>query len=267
MAFFPSLTYLIVFIFGLILGSFFNVLIHRIPKSIQSSKKESLFSAISFPKSYCPKCKKGLFVAHNIPVFSWLFLLGKCYFCKAKISIRYPLVELLSGFIFLFCFWQYGVTTEFFLWVLFFSILLILFFIDLETFLLPDFLTMPLMLIGVFKSLLYSDQIDPINSVVGVLVGFFALFITNAIYKLWRGVDGFGFGDFKLLAGLGAWFGAALIFPIIVLGALVALLSVGLLSCVGRRLNLQTMIPFGPALITAAIIVYFNPDILSIINL
>ena len=267
MTFPPSLTYLIVFVFGLILGSFFNLLIHRIPKSIQSTKKESLFSAISYPKSYCPKCKEGLFVAHNIPVFSWLFLLGKCYFCKAKISIRCPLVELLSGFIFLFCFWQYGVTTEFFLWVLFFSILLILFFIDLETFLLPDFLTMPLMLIGVFKSLLYSDQIDPINSVVGVLVGFFALFITNAIYKLWRGVDGFGFGDFKLLAGLGAWFGAALILPIIVLGALVALLSVGLLSCVGRRLNLQTMIPFGPALITAAIIVYFNPDILSIINL
>ena len=262
MTFFPSLAYLVVFIFGLIFGSFFNVLIHRIPKSIQSPKKESLFSAISFPKSYCPKCKKGLFVVHNLPIISWLFLLGKCYFCKAKISIRYPLVELLSGFIFLFCFWQYGVTTEFFLWVLFFSILLILFFIDLETFLLPDFLTMPLMLIGVFKSLLYSDQIDPINSVVGVLVGFFALFITNAIYKLWRGVDGFGFGDFKLLAGLGAWFGAALILPIIVLGALVALLSVGLLSFVGRRLDLQTMIPFGPALITATIVIYFNPDIL-----
>ena len=262
MAFSPSLTYLIVFIFGLILGSFFNVLIHRIPKSIQSSKKESLFSAISFPKSYCPKCKEGLFVAHNIPVFSWLFLLGKCYFCKVKISIRYPLVELLSGFIFLFCFWQYGVTTEFFLWVIFFSILLILFFIDLETFLLPDFLTMPLMLIGIFKSLLYPDPIDPINAIVGVLVGFFALFITNAIYKLWRGVDGFGFGDFKLLAGLGAWFGAALILPIIVLGALVALLSVGLLSFVGRRLDLQTMIPFGPALITATIVIYFNPDIL-----
>ena len=100
------------------------------------------------------------------------------------------------------------------------------------------------------------------NAIVGALVGFFALFITNAIYKLWRGVDGFGFGDFKLLAALGAWFGAALILPIIVLGALVALLAVGLLSFVGRRLNLQTMIPFGPALIAATIIIYFKPDIL-----
>ena len=258
----PSLAYLIVFIFGLIFGSFFNVLIHRIPKSIQSTKKESLFSAISFPKSYCPKCKKGLFVAHNLPIISWLFLLGKCYFCKAKISIRYPLVELLSGLIFLFCFWQYGVTAEFFLWLIFFSTLLILFFIDLETFFLPDCLTFPLLIIGILKSLLYPDPIDPINAIVGALVGFFALFITNAIYKFWKGIDGFGFGDFKLLAALGAWFGATFIIPIIVLGALVALLSVGLLSFAGKRLNLQTMIPFGPALITATIIIYFNPDIL-----
>jgi leader peptidase (prepilin peptidase)/N-methyltransferase len=262
MTFFPSLAYLIVFIFGLIFGSFFNVLIHRIPKSIQSPKKESLFSAISFPNSYCPKCKKGLFVVHNLPIISWLFLLGQCYFCKVKISIRYPLVELLSGFIFLFCFWQYGMTAEFFLWLIFFSILLILFFIDLETFFLPDCLTIPLLLIGIFKSLLYPLPIDPINAIVGGLVGFFALFITNAIYKFWKGIDGFGFGDFKLLAALGAWFGATLIIPIIVLGALVALLAVGLLSFVGKRLNLQTMIPFGPALITATIIIYFNPDIL-----
>jgi leader peptidase (prepilin peptidase)/N-methyltransferase len=262
MTFFPSLAYLVVFIFGLIFGSFFNVLIHRIPKSIQSPKKESLFSAISFPKSYCPKCKKGLFVVHNLPIISWLFLLGKCYFCKAKISIRYPFVELLSGFIFLFCFWQYGMTAEFFLWLIFFSILLILFFIDLETFFLPDCLTIPLLLIGIFKSLLYPLPIDPINAIVGGLVGFFALFITNAIYKFWKGIDGFGFGDFKLLAALGAWFGATLIIPIIVVGALVALLAVGLLSFVGKRLNLQTMIPFGPALITATIIIYFNPDIL-----
>ena len=260
-----NLTYLIVFIFGLILGSFFNVLIHRVPKSIQSSKKESLFNAISFPKSYCPKCKKGLFITQNIPVISWLFLLGKCYFCKAKISIRYPLVELLSGLIFLFCFWQYGMTAEFFLWVLFFSILLILFFIDLETFLLPDCLTIPLILIGILKSLLYPFPIDPLNAIVGGLVGFLALFVTNAIYKFWRGKDGFGFGDFKLLAGLGTWLGATLIIPIIVLGALVGLLTVGFLSCVGRRLNLQTMIPFGPALIAATLIIYFNPDILLFI--
>ena len=262
MTFFPSLAYLIVFIFGLIFGSFFNVLIHRIPKSIQSPKKESLFSAISFPKSYCPKCKKGLFVVHNLPIISWLFLLGKCYFCKAKISIRYPLIELLSGLIFLYCFWQYDMTAEFFLWLVFFSILLILFFIDLETFFLPDCLTIPLMLVGILKSLLYPFPIDPISAIVGGLVGFFALFILNAIYKFWKGIDGFGFGDFKLLAALGGWFGATLIIPIVVLGALVALIAVGLLSCVGKRLNLQTMIPFGPALITATIIIYFNPDIL-----
>ena len=265
MTFFPSLTYLIVLIFGLVLGSFFNVLIHRIPKSIQSPKKESLFSAISFPKSYCPKCKKSLAILHNLPIISWLFLLGKCYFCKAKISIRYLLVEFLSALIFLFCFWRYGVTTEFFLWIIFFSILLILFFIDLETFFLPDCLTIPLILVGILKSLLYPFAIDPINAIVGGLVGFFALFITNAIYKLWRKVDGFGFGDFKLLAGLGVWFGAAFIIPIIVLGALIALTSVSLLSCIGKKLNLQTMIPFGPALIAATIIIYLNPGILLLI--
>ena len=262
MTFSLSLTYLIVFIFGLILGSFFNVLIHRIPIAIKANKKTNLISAISLPKSYCPKCKKSLSILHNLPIISWLFLLGKCYFCKAKISIRYPLVEFLSAFIFLFCFWQYGVTTEFFLWLIFFSILLILFFIDLETFFLPDCLTIPLMLVGILKSLLYPFAIDPINAIVGGLVGFFALFITNAIYKLWRKVDGFGFGDFKLLAGLGVWFGAAFIIPIIVLGALIALSMVGLLCLVGRKLNLQMMIPFGPALITATIIIYLNPDIL-----
>ena len=262
MTFPPSLTYLIVFIFGLILGSFFNVLIHRIPIAIKANKKTNLISAISLPKSYCPKCKKSLSILHNLPIISWLFLLGKCYFCKAKISIRYPLVEFLSAFIFLFCFWQYGVTTEFFLWLIFFSILLILFFIDLETFFLPDCLTIPLILAGILKSVLYPLPIDPINAIVGGLVGFFALFITNAIYKFWRKVDGFGFGDFKLLAGLGVWFGAAFIIPIIVLGALIALSMVGLLCLVGRKLNLQMMIPFGPALITATIIIYLNPDIL-----
>ena len=262
MTFPPSLTYLIVFIFGLILGSFFNVLIHRIPIAIKANKKTNLISAISLPKSYCPKCKKSLSILHNLPIISWLFLLGKCYFCKAKISIRYPLVEFLSAFIFLFCFWQYGVTTEFFLWLIFFSILLILFFIDLETFFLPDCLTIPLILVGILKSLLYPFPIDPINAIVGGLVGFFALFITNAIYKFWRKVDGFGFGDFKLLAGLGVWFGAAFIIPIIVLGALIALSMVGLLCLVGRKLNLQMMIPFGPALITATIIIYLNPNIL-----
>ena len=262
MTFPPSLTYLIVFIFGLILGSFFNVLIHRIPIAIKANKKTNLISAISLPKSYCPKCKKSLSILHNLPIISWLFLLGKCYFCKAKISIRYPLVEFLSAFIFLFCFWKYGVTTEFFLWLIFFSILLILFFIDLETFFLPDCLTIPLMLVGILKSLLYPFPIDPINAIVGGLVGFFALFITNAIYKFWRRVDGFGFGDFKLLAALGVWFGAAFIIPIIVLGSLIALSMVGLLCLVGRKLNLQMMIPFGPALITATIIIYLNPNIL-----
>ena len=250
---------------GLIFGSFFNVLIHRIPIAIKANKKVNFISAISFPKSYCPNCKKSLQILHNLPVISWLLLSGKCYFCKAKITIRYPFVELLSAFIFLFCFWQYGVTTEFFFWLIFFSILLILFFIDLETFFLPDCLTIPLLLVGILKSLFYPFPIDPINAVVGGLVGFFALFITNAIYKFWRGVDGFGFGDFKLLAGLGAWFGSALIIPIIVLGALVALLTVSLLSLVGRKLNLQMMIPFGPALITATIIIYLNPDILLLI--
>ena len=265
MTFFPSLTYLIVLIFGLILGSFFNVLIHRIPKSIQSAKKESLFSAISFPKSYCPKCKKSLSILHNLPIISWLFLLGKCYFCKAKISIRYPLVEFLSAFIFLFCFWQYGVTTEFFLWLIFFSILLILFFIDLETFFLPDCLTIPLILAGILKSVLYPFPIDPLSAILGCLVGFLTLYITNAIYKFWRGVDGFAFGDLKLLAGLGAWFGSALIIPIIVLGALIALTIVGLFTCIDRKLNLQTMIPFGPALIAATIVIYLNPDILLLV--
>ena len=265
MAFFPSLTYLVVFIFGLILGSFFNVLIHRIPIAIKANKKTNLISAISFPKSYCPKCKKSLPILHNLPVVSWLFLSGKCYFCKAKISIRYPLVELLSALIFLFCFGQYGITIELVLWLLFFSILLVLFFIDLETFFLPDCLTIPLILVGILKSILYPLPIDPLSAILGCLVGFLTLYITNAIYKFWRGVDGFGFGDFKLLAGLGAWFGSALIIPIIVLGALIALTIVGLLTCIGRKLNLQTMIPFGPALIAATIVIYLNPDILLLI--
>ena len=135
----------------------------------------------------------------------------------------------------------------------------------METFFLPDCLTIPLILVGILKSLLYPFAIDPINAIVGGLVGFFALFITNAIYKLWRKVDGFGFGDFKLLAGLGVWFGATFIIPIIVLGALIALTSVSLLSCIGKKLNLQTMVPFGPALIAATIIIYLNPDILLLI--
>jgi len=265
MALFSSMPYLIIFILGLIYGSFLNVLIHRIPIAIKANKKVNLISAISFPKSYCPNCKKSLFVIHNLPIVSWLLLLGRCHFCKAKITIRYPLVELTSGLIFLFCFGQYSLTIEFFLWLIFFSILLVLFFIDLETFFLPDCLTIPLILVGILKSVLYPFPIDSLSAILGCLVGFLTLYITNAIYKFWRGVDGFGFGDFKLLAGLGAWFGSALIIPIIVLGALIALTSVGLLACIGKKLNLQTMIPFGPALIAATIVIYLNPDILVLI--
>ena len=143
MTLFPSMPYLIIFILGLIYGSFLNVLIHRIPIAIKANKKVNLISAISLPKSYCPNCKKSLFVIHNLPIVSWLLLLGRCHFCKVKISIRYPLVEFIAGLIFLFCFGQYSLTIEFFLWLIFFSILLILFFIDLETFFLPDCLTIP----------------------------------------------------------------------------------------------------------------------------
>ena len=262
---FFSIYYLVIFTLGMIFGSFFNVLIHRIPIAIKANKKVNFISLISFPKSYCPNCKKSLQILHNLPVISWLLLSGKCYFCKAKISIRYPLVEFLSALIFLFCFGQFGITIEFVLWLLFFSILLVLFFIDLETFFLPDCLTIPLILVGILKSVLYPFPIDSLSAILGCLVGFLTLYITNAIYKFWRGVDGFGFGDFKLLAGLGAWFGSALIIPIIVLGALIALTSVGLLACIGKKLNLQTMIPFGPALIAATIVIYLNPDILVLI--
>lgn len=256
-----SFFYVAVFLFGLVFGSFYNVLIHRIPLVI-NSKKKTFFSTISYPNSFCPSCKKNLLLTHNIPLLSWLYLSGKCHFCENKISFRYPLVEALTACIFLFSFWRYGLTIECIFWLIFFSILLILFFIDLETFLLPDYFTVSLLIIGILKSILYPLVVDPVNSILGTIFGFFSLYIVNSLYRLWRGVDGFGVGDFKLLAGLGAWFGWFLVIPIIMMGTSVALISVLILSVTGKQFTLKMMIPFGPALIVASIIMYLNPNIL-----
>ena len=264
MTYISSFFYVSVFLFGLVFGSFFNVLIHRIPLVI-NSKKKTFFSTISFPKSFCPSCKKSLALIHNIPLLSWMYLSGKCNFCKNKISFRYPLVEALTAYIFLFSFWRYGLTFECIFWIIFFSILLILFFIDLETFLLPDYFTISLIIIGILKSTLYPSAVDPINSIFGSILGFFSLYVVNSLYKLWRGVDGFGFGDFKLLAGLGAWFGWFSVIPIIMIGTSVALITVLVLSIIGKKFTLKMMIPFGPALIVASIIIYLNPNILLLL--
>ena len=256
---------LAIIILGLIVGSFLNVVIYRLPKAIIKQYKYpsqqhflNPLRAISAPRSFAPCCKKQLIWFENIPVLSWAILQGRCRYCMKPISYRYPFIEILTATFFLICFNKYGVTSETFLWAVFFSYLIALCFIDLDTFLLPDLLTLSLLVIGLIASSLNYISISFASSLLGSMLGFGLPWSVNKIYFMWRKHDGFGGGDFKLLAGLGAWLGWQDIIPIISIASVIALVTTFLLMLYGKKINLKTQLPFGPFLIMASVIIFLD---------
>ena len=250
-------------ILGLIFGSFFNVVIYRTPialeAKLQGKKNSSLLKQLSWPASFCPGCTNKISWLDNIPVFSWLLLGGKCRQCKISIKVRYLIVELLSAIIFSYCYLKFGLSFEAVYWVILFSLLLILFFIDAETFFLPDLFTISLILLALAGSFLEITNINFVDSLIGAILGFLILYLINLFYKIVRKVDGFGGGDFKLLAGIGAWFGWISLPVIIGMSSILGLLYILFMNVLNKKkLKLNTMIPFGPFLISSSLFMYAN---------
>jgi leader peptidase (prepilin peptidase)/N-methyltransferase len=205
------------------------------------------------PRSACPKCKAPITALQNIPVVSWLVLGGKCANCRTPISVRYPLVELLTGITTGVVAWHFGYGTLALAGIFFTWMLIALTFIDLDTTLLPDQLTYPLQWVGLLLSLTHpvwapgALPVTPFDSIIGAVVGYLSLWSLNWIFKLIRKEDGMGYGDFKLFAAFGAWFGFKMLLPIILFASLVGSV-VGLWILWRQRKGLETKIPFGPYL-------------------
>lgn len=272
-------------IMGLVVGSFLNVVIYRLPVMLENDwaigAKEILqkpiqkvlswlpqdkineakhllclpdhpepkFNLIT-PHSRCGNCGSAVRPWQNIPIISWLLLRGRCHNCHTPISIRYPLVELLTGILFALVAWQYGWTTISIWGCILTGFIVALMFIDADTQLLPDQLTIPLIWLGLLFNL-HTDFISLTQSILGAIVGYMSLWLLFQTYKLCTGKDGMGYGDFKMLAAIGAWVGVSML-PIVVLTASLIGIAAALIQRVGKG---QPM-AFGPSLAIAGWFVF-----------
>ena len=264
----PELGYPMVAGLGLLVGSFLNVVILRLPRRLEWEWKRDAREVLEEPeiydppppgivveRSHCPHCKTALSWYENIPLFSWLALRGKCRHCKAPISPQYPIVELLTALLAVASVWRFGFGWQGFGAALLSCYLVALSGIDLRTRLLPDQLTLPLMWLGLIGSLdnLYMPA-KP--ALLGAIAGYVSLWLVWWLFKQITGKEGMGRGDFKLLAALGAWVGLNGVLPIILISSLVgAVVGSAWLAMRGR--DRATPIPFGPYLAIAGWIVFF----------
>jgi len=253
--------------FGLCVGSFLNVVIHRLPKMLERqwrSECAELTGAAAppparydllAPRSCCPKCGHRITALQNIPIASYIALGGRCAACRSPISPRYPVVEGLAGLLAGFIAWRYGPTAAMAGALLFAWAMIALAFIDLDTFYLPDTITLPL----VWAGLLFNAAgtfTDLRSAVIGAAAGYLALWSVFWIYKLATGKEGMGYGDFKLLAAIGAWLGWKMLPLTILLSSLVGAM-VGIALMVFARHGRNVPIPFGPYLAAAGLIALF----------
>lgn len=256
----PALLVAIVFVFGLLVGSFLNVVILRLPRMLEQEWRagarevleldtapstEPRVSLVS-PSSTCPHCGHRIRAWENIPVVSWLFLRGRCSQCDSSISIRYPVVELATGILSAIVAWQFGWGLELAAGLVLTWSLIALSGIDLDHQLLPDAITLPVLWLGLGLSLIPVFA-DPVSAIIGAMAGYLSLWLVYQAFRLITGKEGMGFGDFKLLAMLGAWLGWTALPVIILLSALVgAVVGIGMIVLLGR--DRQLPIPFGPYL-------------------
>ena len=246
-------------IIGLLVGSFLNVVIYRLPKTMERQwaaevaefKGETLPDEAVFnlmlPRSKCPKCAHQIKWYENIPVLSYLFLRGKCSACKTPISLRYPTIELVTGALFFYCIWRWGLTPTGLTWCGFSATLLSLSMIDWDTTLLPDDMTLPLLWAGLLLAALKVTNVSLESAVWGAAAGYFSLWLVYWIFKLITGKEGMGFGDFKLFAALGAWYGWQALIPIILMASVIGAI-VGIALKFSSKLREGGYIPFGPFL-------------------
>lgn len=249
----------IVGVLGLLIGSFLNVVVYRLPKMMERqwaaecadlAGKEPAPGEpfnLSVPRSRCPHCGHQIRWFENIPVASYLALGGKCSACKARISIRYPLVELACGALFFFCAWQWGATVTGAVWCVFAAVLLALALIDWDTTLLPDDLTLPLLWLGLIAAALQWIPVSLSSSLWGAVAGYMSLWMVYWAFKLVTGKEGMGYGDFKLFAALGAWFGWQTLIPIILMASVIGAI-VGIAMKINSSLREGGYVPFGPFL-------------------
>ena len=253
--------------FGLCVGSFLNVVIHRLPKMMEREWAEQCAElrgetappaeplSLARPRSRCPHCGHGITALQNIPVISWLALRGRCAGCKAPISPRYPVVELAAGLAAAFCAWRLGpgiaaVGAMVFVWTVLAASL-----IDFDTQLLPDSMTQPLLWLGLLLNA-RGTFTDLQSAVIGATAGYLSLWGVYWLFKLATGKEGMGYGDFKLLAAIGAWMGWSVLPVVILLSSLVGAV-IGVSLIVFFKHGREVPIPFGPYLGAAGIIALF----------
>ena len=262
-------------VIGLCIGSFLNVVIHRLPKMLEHGwavqcaelrgealPVESAYNLV-VPRSQCPACGHRITAVENVPIASWLVLGGKCKSCGAPISARYPLVETLGGLLAACAIWRFGATGQGVAACVLLWALIALTFIDFDAQLLPDSLTLPLVWAGLFVNMF--DVFVPLRTaLIGAIAGYLSLWLVYWLFKLIRGKEGMGYGDFKLLAALGAWMGWQML-PLIVLLSSVVGAAIGLMLIVFRGRDHSIPLAFGPYLaIAGAIALFFGPALVKI---
>lgn len=260
---YPAFLVIVAVLAGLAVGSFLNVVIHRLPKMLERQWRAECAELADTPsppaerydlvkpRSACPKCGHLIPAFENIPLASYLILGGKCSQCRAPISLRYPVVEALSGALAGYIAWRYGLTTAMLGALLFTWAMIALAFIDLDTFYLPDSITLPLLWAGLLFNA--GGTFTDLNSaVIGAAAGYVALWAVFWIFKLATGKEGMGYGDFKLLAAIGAWLGWKML-PLTILASSLVGAAVGIGLIVFAKHAREKPIPFGPYLAAAGL--------------
>jgi len=244
-------------LFGVVVGSFLNVVILRLPNDGES---------IAFPASHCPICKTPLHWYENIPLFSYLVLLGKCGHCKTRISVQYPLIELTMAGLSAALMYKYGISLEFGCLFLFCAALLVIIVIDIHHQIIPDIISLPGIVAGLLFSF-FSSTITWQSSLIGIALGGGVLYSIALLYFLIRKIDGMGGGDIKLLAMIGAWLGWQSL-PFVIFASSFSGTIVGLIAMGYQKKGGHTRIPFGPFLsISALIYVFYSREILYFFQL
>ncbi len=261
-------------LFGLAIGSFLNVVIHRLPKMMEREWQTQCAALrgepppapsrynLATPASSCPGCGHRITALENIPLVSYLALRGKCSACGAAIGVRYPIVEALAGAAAAYCAWHYGFGVAALAAMLFCWCMIALTFIDVDTQLLPDSITLPLLWAGLLLNL-RGTFADLPSAVIGAVAGYLVLWLVYWLFKLATGKEGMGFGDFKLLAAIGAWLGWKMLPLVILASSLVgAVVGIGLIALARRGRDVP--IPFGPYLAGAGLIALFwGPSLIA----
>ena len=260
-------------VLGLLIGSFLNVVIHRLPQMLERQWAAECAElsgqaptqalpplSLTTPRSRCPHCGHQLRWFENIPLLSYLALRGRCSACQAPISPRYPLVELLTGALFAFCVHRWGFNASGAAWSGFAAAIVALAFIDWDTTLLPDDITLPLLWAGLIASALALTRVPLPQALWGAVAGYVSLWSVYWAFKLATGKEGMGFGDFKLFAALGAWFGWQALVPIILMASVIgAVVGIAMKFTTGLREG--GYVPFGPFLAGAGLTaLLFGPD-------